>query len=596
MSIANNKKKTLSFYIIVVVVLLLSLLGTAIYTGVNSRVETAMIDSQELNFHSQMNLIERSILEYLGVRKIVLSDYAKYPVIIQSVMQSSHHEGNVKDFISDLRILNAHYQTTLLDYRGNLIYEAPAVSDRDFTCVPWIDKLMSGEVDDYTFVCNDAHSWVTAVAVKYNGNPEGILLIQIPVSDVFTEKELIDLVQGGMSLTIYKDEEEILSYGKVTNGWEENIYIDEFGITLSAIFDLSPFQKELLRIQRSIIFIIALFTVIVMAVFVAISKQYIEKPLKEMECLMVSLSNPEDGDFIFNRQKVYEIDLAFKNFKDMAETIKLREKDLEEASIVMVQQEKLASIGQLAAGVAHELNTPIGFVKSNYDTFKETSQYILSYIRQLEENQIEGTVYDLPVTFDELQFMIEDIPEMIKESGEGYERIISIVENLRDFSREDNKERSEYDLNRGLETTLVVSRNEYKYVADVHVSYGRIPIIMAVGGEINEVLLNIILNAAHAIGEMDSGDLVNIFIKTYQEKEYVVCEISDEGPGIKAEYVNKIFDPFFTTKPPGKGTGLGLNIAYNIIVNHHKGQLTVGSTIGEGTTFKIKLPIRVEKM
>jgi signal transduction histidine kinase len=195
-----------------------------------------------------------------------------------------------------------------------------------------------------------------------------------------------------------------------------------------------------------------------------------------------------------------------------------------------------------------------------------------------------------------IDFILDDVEELIEESTEGLQRITDIVQNLRDFSRIDQAEDfGDYDLNSGIEATLVVAKNAIKYDCNIQTDFSEVPMIFCNSGQVNQVFLNILVNAAQAIGTVERDDRGTIAIKTYATETDVVCEISDDGPGIPDDKVSKIFDPFFTTKPVGKGTGLGLSVSYDIIVNKHKGQLLVDSTVGEGTTFKIVLPIHPEK-
>jgi signal transduction histidine kinase len=171
--------------------------------------------------------------------------------------------------------------------------------------------------------------------------------------------------------------------------------------------------------------------------------------------------------------------------------------------------------------------------------------------------------------------------------------VIKIVENLRCFSRIDSEGKVQsYDLNIGIESTLDVARNELKYIADVQKDLTELPTIEAIGGEINQVLLNIIINAAQAIESMNRKERGTISIRTYPEGDFVVCEIADDGPGIPEDKIIYIFEPFFTTKDSGKGTGLGLSISNDIILNKHHGELKVQSEVGKGTTFTMKLPLQ----
>ena len=190
-----------------------------------------------------------------------------------------------------------------------------------------------------------------------------------------------------------------------------------------------------------------------------------------------------------------------------------------------------------------------------------------------------------------IDFLLEDVGDLVNESLEGVERITSIVKNLRSFSRIDQiGEIKEYDIREGIKSTLIIAKNNYKYVAEVKTEFEEVPSIKCMPNEINQVFLNIIVNAAQAIESEKRKEKGLILIKVYEEKDFVCCSIYDDGPKIPEEVINKIFDPFFTTKEAGKGTGLGLNISYDIIVNKHKGKLLVENCSEKGVKFIIKLP------
>jgi two-component system NtrC family sensor kinase len=260
----------------------------------------------------------------------------------------------------------------------------------------------------------------------------------------------------------------------------------------------------------------------------------------------------------------------------------------------LMQSEKLASIGQLAAGVAHEINNPIGYVFSNFETL---GGYIASMLTMFAHYQrAEASIGDAAVraalsaqraTID-LDFLIEDIPVLMAESREGITRVRKIVQNLKDFSRVDaNQEWQWADLHAGIDSTLNILSNEIKYKADVVKQYGAIPDIECQPSHINQVIMNIVINGAHAIGP-ERG---RITIRTGCDDSVVWIEIADTGAGIPKEIQTRIFDPFFTTKPIGSGTGLGLSLSYGIIQKHN-GQIEVQSAPGCGAIFRITLPIR----
>ena len=264
---------------------------------------------------------------------------------------------------------------------------------------------------------------------------------------------------------------------------------------------------------------------------------------------------------------------------------------LQKTQALMIQHEKLASIGLLAAGVAHEINNPLGFLKSNHEMLEK---YVKT-MRQAWEEARSSPQADFQgiERRRNLEYLFSQIDMIFLESYDGLARIMNIVGSLKNFSRADpNSDFAPYDLNAGIENTLAVARNEIKYVADVRKQLEELPLISAKGNEINQVILNIIVNAAQAIEGQKRKEKGVIEIRTMAIGEWVFLGIKDDGPGIPESIRTKIFDPFFTTKEPGKGTGLGLSISYDIIVTKHNGRLSVDSELGKGTTFIIELPIR----
>jgi signal transduction histidine kinase len=260
----------------------------------------------------------------------------------------------------------------------------------------------------------------------------------------------------------------------------------------------------------------------------------------------------------------------------------------------LMQSEKLASIGQLAAGVAHEINNPIGYVFSNFSTLEKYIADLLEMLKTYEQAERSIGAADVLSTVEEvraridLAFLMDDIPVLMAESREGIVRVRKIVQDLKDFSRVDtNHEWQWANLHDGIDSTLNIVSNEVKYKADVIKEYGDIPDIECFPSQINQVIMNIVVNAAHAIG----NERGRITIRTGAQDDRVWIEIADTGTGIPKENLSRIFDPFFTTKPIGSGTGLGLSLSYGIIQKHN-GQIEVESELNRGTTFRITLPVR----
>lgn len=263
---------------------------------------------------------------------------------------------------------------------------------------------------------------------------------------------------------------------------------------------------------------------------------------------------------------------------------------LKQTQSELIKREQLAGIGQLAAGIAHELNNPLGYVCSNFSILKDYMEMFVKIFEMYDNDENIEKIEKFKKEQD-FDFIIEDINDLLKDTSTGIDRAKEIVKSLRSFSRIDQiKEYSEYNLNEGIKETLIISKNEYKYIADIETDLGKLPQILAFGGEINQVLLNIIVNAADAI-EASSKERGLIKIKTLHKDDEVICKIADNGIGIKQNVMTKIFNPFFTTKDVKKGTGLGLSISYDTIVNKHNGSLEVKSNKNEGTKFIIKLPL-----
>jgi len=278
--------------------------------------------------------------------------------------------------------------------------------------------------------------------------------------------------------------------------------------------------------------------------------------------------------------------------RDKAEQTALIEQ-LEQAQNQLLQAEKMASLGQLAAGVAHEINNPIGYINSNLTSLEK---YTDELIRVMEVYQVmEPALEDHPELLQfvesvredaDLEYVKQDIRDLVQESQEGIGRVRKIVQDLKEFSHVDAAEWQSVDLRKGLDSTLNIVQNELKYKAEVVKEYGELPAVECIASQLNQVFMNLLVNAAHAIEERGV-----ITVRTGTRAEEVWVEIADTGKGIARQHLNRLFEPFFTTKPVGKGTGLGLSLSY-AIVQKHGGRIEVESEVGKGTTFRVWLPLR----
>ncbi|MBI2306223.1 MAG: sensor histidine kinase [Rhodocyclales bacterium] len=266
--------------------------------------------------------------------------------------------------------------------------------------------------------------------------------------------------------------------------------------------------------------------------------------------------------------------------------------ELETTHQQLLQSEKMASIGQLAAGVAHEINNPIGFVNSNLGTLNDYLNDLLRLIAIYERNAVPqpddpmaARMIDATRQEIDIDFLKNDAAALLAESRDGLDRVKRIVQDLKEFSHVGEKGWQRADLHRNLDSTLNVVWNELKYKVRVVKEYGQLPEVECLPSELNQVFMNMLVNAGHAIA--DNGVIT---IRTGTEGDQAWVEFADTGSGIAPEHLQRIFDPFFTTKPVGQGTGLGLSLSYGII-RKHNGRIEVTSQPGQGTTFRIWLPI-----
>lgn len=277
---------------------------------------------------------------------------------------------------------------------------------------------------------------------------------------------------------------------------------------------------------------------------------------------------------------------------------------LAQAHQQLLQSEKLAAIGQLAAGIAHEINNPVGFVLSNLNALERYLETLITYARDVQQLAVEAQpaldakLATLAKAAD-FDYLVIDTPVLVTESKEGLKRVRDIVVDLRDFSRADSTHQWEQaDLHRCIESTLNIVHNEIKYQAELVREYGDVPPLVCIPSQINQVVLNLVVNAAQSYGGRNrrQGERGTITIRTGcdgDDPKRVWFEVADAGCGIAPENIKRIFDPFFTTKPLGQGTGLGLSVTYGI-VSAHGGHIDVTSTPGMGTTFRVTLPQRRE--
>lgn len=314
---------------------------------------------------------------------------------------------------------------------------------------------------------------------------------------------------------------------------------------------------------------------------------YLIKPC-DLDVLELTVERALERRTLMLNARQYKLDLEARN----NELVRSKTQ-LERLQTQIVQSEKMASLGQLAAGIAHELNNPVGFVYGNLDFLNQCIGGLIKLLNYYDEAELTASVASGAALIKEqidYQILLEDLDSIICDCRDGAERIRDIVQNLRTFSRLDEAEFKKTDVHEGINSTV---RLLSRYFSTDNISlvrdYGELPLIDAFSGQLNQVWMNLLVNAAQAVSQKGG----EVSITTRAEGEFVFVTIGDTGGGIAPEHLNRVFDPFYTTKPVGEGTGLGLSISFGI-VERHGGTITVETKLNEGSTFTVRLPINVE--
>ncbi|WP_022941937.1 ATP-binding protein [Psychromonas hadalis] len=591
-------KQTISFAITRFVALICILLALLITTLVIDKVVKSNQLAQNHNNQREAEAISHKYNTFLSDRLILLQEHATFPLMLQTLMQPESHLGQISDFMADLSILGKKYNETLIDFAGNTLYstQAETISYKEQA---WLQPLLNTEQTSsiQLLKLNQHYYWVLAAAIHYHNISQGILLIEIPVTEIQQQTQISNELEG-LNIQIIQQQTTVIEFGGDISGPAFDINWKKQPITLRITFDQEQLSPHLYDLLFEIAFIIASVTFLILIAAYFYAHYTFVKPL-------VSLSNATDNleqglqqTVLHENIKIYEFARLFKKFNKMVKQVEQRElslketnkqltqanQDLKLSESQLVQSEKMASIGILAAGIAHEINNPIGFIKSNFQVFQEYTLSLNAYIEE-SKHQLPTEQQQYLSNKHDIDYILADLPALLSSSISGIDRVSEIVISLKDFSRLDAPDKTLSDINKGLLATIKMVNNEIKYHCELHLQLSELPELMIYPGKLNQVFMNLIINAAQAIAE--KGD---IYIRTFQKKGFVIIEIEDTGSGIKEQDLKNIFTPFYTTKEIGKGTGLGLSICHNII-KQHGGRIEVQSIQGKGATFTIYLAI-----
>lgn len=588
-------KQTISFAITRFVALVCILLALLITTLVINKVIESNLQLQVHDNQREANAISNQYKTFLKDRLTLLQEHSKFPLMLQALMQPEENLGKVSDFMADLTILGKKYNEVLIDFSGQTIYSTQAHST-NYQSKPWLQPLLNSEKSTSVqlVMINQLYYWVLASAINYHNLSQGVLLIEIPVNDIRQQ-----IQTKGLQIIIVQKNTSIVQFGEKNSGQQFDIKWKILPISLRITFTHKILTPQLYSLIFEIAFIIGAITLVILITAYLYAYYTFVKPLVSLSNAADQLERGQQQTELHENMKIHEFARLFKKFNSMVKKVEQREvslkkandqliqanEDLKLSESQLVQSEKMASIGILAAGIAHEINNPIGFIKSNIGVFQEYSQGINDYIKENNALLSKDQFVQQQILADkyEIDYILSDLPELLTSSMTGVDRVSEIVLTLKDFSRLDAPDKTLTNINAGLQATINMANNEIKYHCEVHLQLGQIPEILAYPGKLNQVFMNLIINAGQAIS--GKGD---IYVRTFLTTGLVIIEIEDTGSGIKEQDLNNIFTPFYTTKKVGEGTGLGLSICHNII-KQHGGTIEVKSVVDKGTTFRISL-------
>lgn len=612
--ISNRPPKTeriLSLFLITVISLMSVAMLTVMTEGLESDLSKHYLES---NTQKAVNIAEQ-IERFIETRRIQLEDQSNSSVIKQTVMRPDSNQGLIGDYFDNQSIVGKRYPQTLYDFKGAAIFSTTNNNKEHSALVKNLDAkqpfLVSEEFKDlynqsqsYAIqISTNRKFWEIALPVRYGKSVEGILLTRIPVEEMIDVLNLRDMFDVKIKASTLNG--QALTWGGESTRWT-SIQTSPH-LNLAYDIDMSSMQDSFNSATARLIISAIVIAIVAIGFAIVMGRWFFVRPIEKLGEFASALSDGADPHLDQTKRITIEIQDLSDRITDMAKKINRREQaliksnqTLKENQDTLVHAEKMAGLGQVTAGVAHEINNPIGFIMNNLTMLQEYHAFIKQLVEQLitlkdklpEESQslLKAELDAIANTLEQedLDFVINDLDCVTNESISGAERVREITQALKGYAYSGEKS-TLTNINECIESTLRMVWNELKYNCTVDKSLGQLPEIECMGGQINQVFMNLFVNASHAM----EGTKGLLSIATEADDKHVKIKISDNGSGIKPEHLKLIFDPFFTTKAVGQGTGLGMSICYDII-KKHGGDICVESELGEGTTFYLYLPIDKE--
>ena len=554
---------------------------------------------------------ENSLLEadVLNWRIESISDFAqslaKNDLIINGLIDIEGRGNYLPTFIRSLKVpIHGDAKVYLVDFKGNVAISSASEENS-------LEQRFEVPMKP-TVILTQSDLTVVSPVIRW-GQPEGAIIVRYPATSF---KHLFAI--AGLEETIVvttKDNKVVytsappmgLSPNKTfttdPSEWaQKKRQLDFAGAILicRASFDSA---SEILGDARWIKIWGLLAALVFFITLIALSITLVVRPLNRVAEQIASVSDLDNLDTQIDTSGPRETANIARAYNSMAKRLKESLIQQDELSKNLRDAQKLEAVGQLAGGIAHEINTPLQYIGDNVRFIKDASFDLISLARHYESlKQQVSNQDDLAALVSEIDtlrhdiddiYLEEEVPKAIDQTLSGIQQVVEIVSAMKEFSHPGKKTPTLHNLNTSLENTIAVSRNEWKHIAEIRTDFDQnLPAVMCNIAEMNQVFLNVLVNAAHAIASVkDRSGLGTITVSTRVEDKFAIVRIQDTGTGIPEGVQDQVFNPFFTTKEVGVGTGQGLAIAYDIVVHKHRGSLTFETVQGEGTTFIIRLPV-----
>jgi len=610
--LSNRPPKTerlLSLFLITVISLMSLAMLSVMTHGLKSDLTKHYLESNE---QKSINLA-RQIDRFLNTRRIQLEAQTQSAIVKQTVMRPNSNKGLISDYFLSQSIIGNQYAQQLYDFKGEKIFSSVSIHEQHRSLsIPEHDNkhiknsfhaLYESKKDFEINLSEDLNFWQIALPIQYGNSIEGILVTHIPLKEMVEALDLNNVIDTKLKATTSNNIS--IQWGSKNTFSTTELSNSSSGIQLAYGIDISSLNQSFSVAKKRLIYSAVIIAILSTGLSIILGRWFFVRPLERLQVFATELSEGADPHLEKTKRITIEIQRLSDKITGMAKRIHLRELDLIKSNEALkhnqntlVHAEKMAGLGQVTAGVAHEINNPIGFIMNNLTMLQEYHTFLKTLLSQLlsmkdklspeEQNKLKPELDAIAntLTQEDLDFVINDLDCITGESITGTERVKDITQGLKGYAYS-GEQTALTNINECIESTLKMVWNELKYNCTVEKHLAELPEIECMGGQINQVFMNLFINSAHAM----NGSNGELCIESKQIEDYIQITVTDNGCGIKDELLKHIFDPFFTTKPVGEGTGLGMSICYDII-KKHGGDIFIQSKLGTGTSVTIQIPLR----